>query len=710
MSTTLLTFLLTLITFLQVGCELPAPNLSDSYSNVYPFLEKWANTSYTRMLTVVFDDYKPEEAFYIPRGLFHSYNVSTKLVTLKHLMSLKNMHSDRDYQAIEAGGCVLLLYSDVDHLRDTLSSPHLISFWQPENVYILQDRGKLSFDSFDGERFCKWAFEKLWKFRRVYKLMLFAGGKAIRYDPFRYAGSHVQYLYNSSCDWLCVRANKDNFLMVNQPNETDISDFFEENERRSFDRHPLKISIFKTSTMTLQNGQYGGLDYKYLEEVCRMMNVTPILTTAKDRHGWEDNGVFYGTLGDLVYEFTDVSFNQFFVKDYLSRQIEFTAAITSDKLCVMVPKAPPVPDYLVIVKTFSGGAWMLILTSHFVIAMIYTTLKGKLREEDEKTPWVLDEVRENIRQWFCAAHSDDPCSLVNQNCIKLDVTPKLAAKKQCGRTDGYLFQYVLWSKQQLVNGIVPPKERYSKRFKRIFLFCLMSLGKYLTRVVLQLVQPFERSQPWFPERLFLMCSLCLSLILNGVFTSQLASTFSKRMYYDDIDTLEQLEESGLTILTNSRDIIDDALTDSTSPLIKRLHMRMQYANDSEIHRRLFVTKDAGFLHRLSTLPLKYDDHQIQKLHIVKECPKDYILANVITKGSPFHGRINNILGKLNNGGFYDKWYQGMYRSKKRIYHDKESTTHRRITMRHLVIPFAILHAGLAASAIVFIYECRQSNV
>lgn len=41
-----------------------------------------------------------------------------------------------------------------------------------------------------------------------------------------------------------------------------------------------------------------------------------------------------------------------------------------------------------------------------------------------------------------------------------------------------------------------------------------------------------------------MCSLCMSLILNGVFTSQLASTFSKRMYYDDIDTLEQLEESG----------------------------------------------------------------------------------------------------------------------------------------------------------------------
>lgn len=85
-------------------------------------------------------------------------------------------------------------------------------------------------------------------------------------------------------------------------------------------------------------------------------------------------------------------------------------------------------------------------------------------------------------------------------------------------------------------------------------------------------------------------------------------------------------------MTNSRDIIEDALTDSTSPVIKRLHTRMEYANDSEINRRLFEAKDAGFLHRLNILPLKYDGDQIQHLHVVRECPKDYILANVMTKG------------------------------------------------------------------------------
>lgn len=179
------------------------------------------------------------------------------------------------------------------------------------------------------------------------------------------------------------------------------------------------------------------------------------------------------------------------------------------------------------------------------------------------------------------------------------------------------------------------------------------------------MQPFKLGQPWFPERLLLICSLLLSLILNGIITSQLASSFSKRMYYEDINTLEQLEKSGsyfssrlflfifflspyrrwnfysfsfnlilgITILTDAKDVISDAFTDVTSPLIKRLHERLEYANRSEVHRRLFEVRDAGYLHRIATLPLKYDEYQRKTLHVVKECPKDYIIANVMKKGN-----------------------------------------------------------------------------
>lgn len=88
------------------------------------------------------------------------------------------------------------------------------------------------------------------------------------------------------------------------------------------------------------------------------------------------------------------------------------------------------------------------------------------------------------------------------------------------------------------------KEKNSKRLKRLLLPYLSTSGKYFIKLILQIMQPYESNKPWFTERLFLMCSLFLSLILNGLFASQLASCFSKRMYYEDIDTLEELEESG----------------------------------------------------------------------------------------------------------------------------------------------------------------------
>ena len=138
MSKLLLATLLPLTVLFRVACKLSESDESDSYSNLYPFLEKWARSSHTKMLTVVFDDYDLERPpFDIPAGMLIDLNVSTKLVTLKHLISLRQKDRRRDYQTIESENCVLLLFSDVDHLKDILSSPHLISFWHPENFYIL---------------------------------------------------------------------------------------------------------------------------------------------------------------------------------------------------------------------------------------------------------------------------------------------------------------------------------------------------------------------------------------------------------------------------------------------------------------------------------------------------------------------------------------------------------------------------------------------
>ncbi|KZC06508.1 hypothetical protein WN55_10419 [Dufourea novaeangliae] len=616
MSTVFPAILLTSLLLIHIASEFSGPTQSTNYFFVSSFLEKWANATRTGRLAVVFDDYSHVDDFDVPRGVLDRFNVSARLVTLKHLISQRQERSRGYDQSFETESCVLLVFTDIDHLRDTLSSPHLVPFWQPENLYILQEQGP--FRSDDHERFCEWAFARLWRLRRINRLVLFTTDKIIRYNPFT---SVANRLFNNSCDWRCMKSLDDDFLVVTKPNGTDLSNLFV-NDRRSFDKYTLKVSIFQSTTMTKFGNKYGGIDYKYLEEITRMMNVTPVLFTTKDQYGWRENGTFFGVLGHLVHESSDVSFNQFFVKDYLTRQIDFTAAFTADKLCVVVPKAPPVPDYLVIVKTFSGGAWLLIFAGHFFIAVIYTTLKGRVTKEKEiVAPEAVERIQNESGRCECPS---------KRRRLHVD-------QRETG------FEIVAGSRgKRDHSGTVYPPETiraegsHSGGFERAALSSIVSLSKYITTVVLQLMQPFEGRnsghRPRFPVRLFVMCSLWLGLILNGLFTSQLASILSKRMYYDDIDTLKELEESGLAILTGSRDIIEDALTDVTSPVMRRLHARMLYANETEINRRLFETRDAGYLQRLTTLPIKYNERQRRNLHIVKECPKEYVVANVMTKG------------------------------------------------------------------------------
>lgn len=77
-------------------------------------------------------------------------------------------------------------------------------------------------------------------------------------------------------------------------------------------------------------------------------------------------------------------------------------------------------------------------------------------------------------------------------------------------------------------------------------------------------------------------------------------------------------------------------------------------------------------------------------------------------GSPFRGRINNVIGRLNNGGFYGKWYRALYQARKRVFLHG-TTRHRKITIRHLFIPFTILYVGLAISTIVFVREYGRTG-
>jgi hypothetical protein len=56
-----------------------------------------------------------------------------------------------------------------------------------------------------------------------------------------------------------------------------------------------------------------------------------------------ENGSFNGALGDIINKKAQLMANTVFVKDYLTNNLlEFTNAITDDKLCIVVQTAPRV--------------------------------------------------------------------------------------------------------------------------------------------------------------------------------------------------------------------------------------------------------------------------------------------------------------------------------------------------------------------------------
>lgn len=53
----------------------------------------------------------------------------------------------------------------------------------------------------------------------------------------------------------------------------------------------------------------------------------------------EPDGKFNGALGDVIYKRTEFTMNNFFVKDYETRLLEFSSSVFDDKLCIIVRTA-----------------------------------------------------------------------------------------------------------------------------------------------------------------------------------------------------------------------------------------------------------------------------------------------------------------------------------------------------------------------------------
>jgi hypothetical protein len=219
------------------------------------------------------------------------------------------------------------------------------------------------------------------------------------------------------------------------------------------------------------------------------------------------------------------------------------------------------------------------------------------------------------------------------------------------------------------------------------------------------------------EKVFVMTCFVFGMIIASLFQGKLVTVLSKPDYYPDINTLEELDASGLVIGTGSPNLVENTFSTEESSVIKHLRDKVTYYNLPEsVMSYVARHHNISALNRLSNaiygVHLYHSSDGTFLLHIVEECPRTYSLAYIVPKGSPFLLRINKIIAQFVESGIIGKWNEDT-RFNMTAFQRREYTTndsHKVFSLEDLQMPFLALVCGLFGSAITFFVELTAQYV
>jgi hypothetical protein len=205
---------------------------------------------------------------------------------------------------------------------------------------------------------------------------------------------------------------------------------------------------------------------------------------------------------------------------------------------------------------------------------------------------------------------------------------------------------------------------------------------------------------------------------------------TKPYYYPDINTLEELDASGLSIYTKSPPLIDTfgsaqinstASTFDINPTMDRLSRRVKVAVGRinlwsvASTERNFALLDRKTHNEYDRLLNKYraNDGSLL-LHFVRECPRHYLLGYLVPRGSPYLPYFNQGIARLVEAGIVEHWKKITPPSTER-YGEFNTTNLTEIavvntenpkvfSLKDLQLAFYILVVGLSVSIVIFLLE------
>uniref|UniRef100_A0A182P0W2 Ionotropic glutamate receptor L-glutamate and glycine-binding domain-containing protein n=1 Tax=Anopheles epiroticus TaxID=199890 RepID=A0A182P0W2_9DIPT len=417
-----------------------------------------------------------------------------------------------------------------------------------------------------------------------------------------------------------------------------------------------------------------GADVDAIRELACRMNFSPIVHHMRANFGFKmANGTFTGVLGRLVARDAWLSMNVYFLKDYETRELQFGAGVYQDSLCVFVQAAGMLPDWLLIFRCFTPTLWIIVSGTVVMVSLCYLALAQCIAIY--RLPVQQDSVKQGndqrVPRTFLLFHPFTSSSAIPAQ------------------------------PQQDLTGLV---------------------GQIVGALLTAPTNGLNRTTAH--QKLFVAFGLIWGLTITGAFQGSLVDVYTTPTSMKNLDTLAELDASGLPISVTAPALIVDVFgTEQPGSTIGNLKQRLvlQTVPNRTASFGVLGGRTAGLIRnqdflRLSTKHLAADG--TTRLHRLRECPRSYTLAYLYPRGSPLFRSANGHILHFLQHGLYAKWQRDaahILRTNRAlkvhqyaVRSGRQGGPDGRVTLRldHLLLPFMLLAVGLTLGAVCFVWERR----
>lgn len=247
-------------------------------------------------------------------------------------------------------------------------------------------------------------------------------------------------------------------------------------------------------------------------------------------------------------------------------------------------------------------------------------------------------------------------------------------------------------------------------------FDVTLLGINLYGILLMI--PVNKGPRICSERIIMLMVILFGFVVASSFQGSMVRYLAYETYEPDINTIHELVESELNIMSASYNLKELIETDE-KPIMSRLLEKFSWDENKDILGEIATQRNGASIGAKRDLEEKiatsYVHNNQAQLHIVEECPRSYHIAYLVPQKSPYIAIFNDIINYFVEAGITSSWFihSKPFRPLS-DYHESAKQAHVVFTIENVIIAFIILIVGLTLSCFVFIVEVifftyRQNN-